>query len=215
MREEMIQVIEDHMRDTCTEVGRHALSPRVIDALRRVPRERFVPPGLARRAYGDSPLPIGHGQTISQPFIVALMTELLDTRPDDRVLEIGSGSGYQAAILAELVREVYGIEIVAELAQRAAQVLRELDYRNVTLKCGDGWHGWPEHAPFDGIMVTAAGAGVPDPLLRQLRTGGKLVLPVEDSAGWQSLDVIERTGEDTFHTHHTIAVRFVPLTGRH
>ncbi|HNC70199.1 MAG TPA: protein-L-isoaspartate(D-aspartate) O-methyltransferase [Pseudomonadales bacterium] len=215
MREEMIRVIEDHMRDTSAEVGRHTLSPRVIEALRRVPREHFVPPAQARWAYRDSPLPIGHGQTISQPFIVALMTELLDTQPDDRVLEIGSGSGYQAAILAELVREVYGIEIVAELVQQAAQVLRELGYRNVTLKCGDGWHGWPEHAPFDGIMVTAAGAGVPDPLLRQLRIGGKLVLPVEDSTGWQNLDVIERTGEDTFHTRHTIAVRFVPLTGKH
>ena len=215
MRDEMIRVIEEHVRETCSEIGRASLSARVIAALRKVPREYFVPPGEARWAYSDAPLPIGFGQTISQPFIVALMTDLLDTRPGDRVLEVGSGSGYQAAILAELVAEVYGIEIVPELARQAAAVLGELGYRNVTLKSGDGWHGWPEHAPFDGIVVTAAGVGVPDPLLAQLRIGGKLVLPVEDAAGWQNLDVIERTGEDTFHTRHTIAVRFVPLTGDH
>lgn len=215
MREEMIRVICEHMRETSQETGRSTLSPRVLDALRKVPREEFVPAAAAGRAYQDSPLPIGFGQTISQPFIVALMTELLDVQPQHRVLEIGSGSGYQAALLGELAAEVYGIDIVPELVQRARAVLSRLGYRNITLKCGDGWHGWPEHAPFDGIIVTAAGSDVPEPLLAQLRIGGRLVLPVENSIGWQSLDVIERTGEDTFHTQRTIGVRFVPLTGDH
>jgi protein-L-isoaspartate(D-aspartate) O-methyltransferase len=215
MQDDMIRTIEQHMRDTSAEIGRDALSPRVIAALREVPRERFVPPVETRFAFSDSPLPIGHGQTISQPFIVALMTELLDPQPGDRVLEVGTGSGYQAAVLAELAGEVYGIEIVPALARRAAEVLRELGYANVTVKAGDGFHGWPEHAPFDGIMVTAAGEGVPEPLKQQLRIGGRLVLPVEDAAGWQTLDVIERTGEKNFRTRHTIPVRFVPLTGTH
>jgi len=214
-QEDMIRTIELHMLDTAAEIGRDELSPRVIEALRKVPRERFVPPGEERFAFSDSPLPIGHGQTISQPFIVALMTELLDPQPGQRVLEVGTGCGYQAAILAELASEVYGIEIVPALARRAADTLRELGYGNVTVRAGDGWHGWPEHAPFDGIMVTAAGVGVPEPLKQQLRVGGRLVLPVEDEAGWQNLDVIERTGEGSFHTRHTIPVRFVPLTGRH
>jgi protein-L-isoaspartate(D-aspartate) O-methyltransferase len=215
MQEDMIRTIEQHVRDTAAEIGRDELSPRLIAALRKVPRERFVPQGEERYAFSDSPLPIGHGQTISQPFIVALMTELIDPQPGHRVLEVGSGSGYQAAILGELVREVYGIEIVPALARRAADLLRELGYANVTVRAGDGWHGWPEHAPFDGIVVTAAGVGVPEPLKQQLRIGGKLVLPVEDEAGWQNLDVIERTGEKSFRTRHIIPVRFVPLTGRH
>ena len=215
MQEDMIRTIEQHVRDTAAEIGRDALSPRVIEALRKVPRDRFVPQAEARFAFSDSPLPIGHGQTISQPFIVALMTDLLDPQPGHRVLEVGTGSGYQAAILAELVSEVYGIEIVAPLARRAGDLLRALGYTNVTVKAGDGFHGWPEHAPFDGIMVTAAGEGVPEPLKQQLRIGGRLVLPVEDAAGWQTLDVIERTGEDSFRTRHVIPVRFVPLTGTH
>lgn len=211
MREEMIRVIADHMRDTCAETGRDALSPRVAAALFRVDRRRFVPAEKAHLAYDDTPLAIGFGQTISQPFIVALMSELLDTRPGDRVLEIGSGSGYQTAILAELVAEVYAIEIVPELTECAGKVLHELGYRNVRLKSGDGWHGWPEHAPYDGIIVTAAGIGVPDPLLQQLRIGARLVLPVEDEAGWQSLNVVERISTERFYTRHTIGVRFVPL----
>ena len=215
MQEDMIRTIAQHVRDTAAEIGREELSPRLIAALRKVPRDRFVPQGEERFAFSDSPLPIGHGQTISQPFIVALMTELIDPQPGHRVLEVGSGSGYQAAILGELVSEVYGIEIVPALARRAADVLRELGYANVTVKAGDGWHGWPEHAPYDGIVVTAAGVGVPEPLKQQLRIGGKLVLPVEDEAGWQNLDVIERTGEKSFRTRHIIPVRFVPLTGRH
>jgi protein-L-isoaspartate(D-aspartate) O-methyltransferase len=212
MHEEMIRVIEAHMHDTRLETGRDALSPRVLAALRSVRREWFVPAELQHRAHDDTPLSIGSGQTISQPFIVALMTELLDTRAGDRILEIGFGSGYQTAILAELVGEVYGIEIVPELARRAQRLLHGLGYRNVHLKAGDGHHGWPEHAPYDGILVAAAGGEVPDALRQQLRIGGKLVLPLEDDEGWQRLQVIERIDTERFSSRHTIGVRFVPLT---
>ena len=215
MHEDMIRAIEDHVLDTRSETGREALSERVLDAMRRVPRERFVPESEARFAYSDSPLPIGFGQTISQPFIVALMTDLIEPQPHHRVLEVGSGSGYQVAVLAQLVEAVYGIEIVPQLAERSARVLRELGYRNATIRSGDGYHGWPEHAPFDGILVAAAGSGVPLALKQQLRVGGKLVLPLESAPGWQSLDVIERVSEDSFRTRHILPVRFVPLTGKH
>ena len=215
MREDMIRTIEYHVQATAHEIGRDHLNPLVIKAMRNVPRDRFVPLGEQRFAWSDSPLPIGHGQTISQPFIVALMTDLIEPRPDHTVLEVGTGCGYQAAVLAEIVKQVYGIEIVEPLAARAARLLKELGYANVEIRAGDGYHGWPEHAPYDGIVVTAAGVGVPEPLKQQLKIGGKLVLPVEDAAGWQNLDVIERTGENTFETRHTIGVRFVPLTGEH
>lgn len=215
MQDDMIRAIEDHVLDTRKETGLEALSERVLDAMRRVPRERFVPASETRFAYSDSPLPIGFGQTISQPFIVALMTELIEPQPHHRVLEVGSGSGYQVAVLAQLVEAVYGMEIVPELAERSARVLRELGYLNATIRSGDGYQGWLEHAPFDGILVAAAGSDVPLALKQQLRVGGKLVLPVESVTGWQSLDVIERLGEDSFKTRHILPVRFVPLTGRH
>ena len=215
MQDDMIRAIEDHVLDTRKETGLEALSERVLDAMRRVPRERFVPASETRFACSDSPLPIGFGQTISQPFIVALMTELIEPQPHHRVLEVGSGSGYQVAVLAQLVEAVYGMEIVPELAERSARVLRELGYLNATIRSGDGYHGWSEHAPFDGILVAAAGSDVPLALKQQLRVGGKLVLPVESVTGWQSLDVIERLGEDSFKTRHILPVRFVPLTGRH
>ena len=215
MHEDMIRAIEDHVLDTRPETGREALSGRVLDAMRRVPRERFVPQSEARFAYSDSPLPIGFGQTISQPFIVALMTDLIEPQPHHRVLEVGSGSGYQVAVLAHLVEAVYGMEIVPQLAERSARVLRELGYHNATIRSGDGYHGWSEHAPFDGILVAAAGSGVSPALQQQLRVGGKLVLPLESAAGWQSLDVIERVSADSFKTRHILPVRFVPLTGKH
>ena len=215
MQDDMIRAIEDHVLDTRKETGLEALSERVLDAMRRVPRERFVPASETRFACSDSPLPIGFGQTISQPFIVALMTELIEPQPHHRVLEVGSGSGYQVAVLAQLVEAVYGIEIVPELAERSARVLRELGYLNATIRSGDGYQGWLEHAPFDGILVAAAGSDVPLALKQQLRVGGKLVLPVESAPGWQSLDVIERVGEDSFKTRHILPVRFVPLTGEH
>ena len=215
MQEDMIRTIEQHVRDTAAEIGRDELSPRLIAALRKVPRDRFVPQGEERFAFSDSPLPIGHGQTISQPFIVALMTELIDPQPGDRVLEVGSGSGYQAAILAELVSEVYGIEIVPALARRAADVLRELGYANVTVKAGDGWHGWPEHAPFDGIIVTAAPAEVPPPLVEQLKPGARMVIPIGEPWTGQSLLVLEKRPDGTLTRKNVLPVAFVPLTGPH
>jgi len=215
MQEEMIRCIEQHVRDTASETGRTQLSARVLEAMRKVPRDRFVPAPEQRFAWSDTPLPIGHGQTISQPFIVALMSDLLDSKPGDRVLEVGCGCGYQLAVLAALTDAAYGIEIVAALARRAAATLQELGIANAHVRAGDGYHGWPEHAPFDGILVTAAGRDVPLALKQQLRVGGKLVLPVEDAHGWQSLEVVERTGEEHYQVHKVLQVRFVPLTGAH
>jgi protein-L-isoaspartate(D-aspartate) O-methyltransferase len=183
----------------------------VLDAMRRVPRHRFVPPELAGRAYADSPLPIGEGQTISQPYIVALMTELIVPHPDMKVLEIGTGSGYQAAVLAEIVKEVYTIEILPELGRRAAETLKTLGYDNVKARIGDGFDGWPEAAPFEGIVVTAAPREIPQPLLDQLAVGGRLVIPVGE--GYQELEVVTRT-ESGYERRSVIPVRFVPMTGK-
>ena len=184
---------------------------RVLAAMRKVPRERFVPADLAARAYDDRPLPIGHGQTISQPFIVAHMTEALAIQPHHTVLEIGSGSGYQAAVLAELARTVYTIEIVPELARRAAATLQSLGYRNVQVREGDGYAGWPEHAPFDRIMVTAAPSEIPRPLIDQLAVGGRLVIPVGDQSSTQWLTVVDKTAKGVTQ-RRTIPVMFVPFT---
>jgi protein-L-isoaspartate(D-aspartate) O-methyltransferase len=164
-------------------------------------------------AYDDRPLPIDHGQTISQPFIVALMTELLEPEPGDRVLEVGTGSGYQAAILARLVARVYTIEIIEPLAERAAERLARLGYHNVETRLGDGYHGWPEAAPFDAIVVTAAADHVPPPLVEQLRAGGRMVIPVGDRFSVQQLLLIEKTADDEVRTRQLLPVRFVPLTG--
>ena len=184
---------------------------RVLDAMRKVPRERFVPPELIWRAYEDGPLPIGLGQTISQPYIVAYMTELLRTAPHHRVLEIGTGSGYQAAILSSLAREVYTLEIVPALARRAAAVLKELGHDNVHVREGDGYAGWPEEAPFDRILVTAAPETIPQPLLDQLAPDGVLVAPVGSTTQW--IVVAEKTGQGIIE-RRTIPVRFVPFTRR-
>ena len=184
--------------------------PKVLAAMKRVPRHVFVPENERRYAYGDSPLPIGSGQTISQPYIVAYMTQALDLQPSDRVLEVGTGSGYQAAVLAELVNEVYTIEILPELARRAELTLMELGYTNVHVRAGDGYRGWPEHAPFDAIIVTAAPDHIPQPLIDQLEVGGKLVIPV---GSWdQEMVIITRTEKGVLE-RHTIGVRFVPMTG--
>jgi protein-L-isoaspartate(D-aspartate) O-methyltransferase len=209
--EDMVLTIERHVRDTRLETGRGALAPRVLEAMRKVPRHRFVPDSQRASAYRDSPLPIGHGQTISQPFIVALMTDLIDPEPGHVVLEVGSGCGYQAAVLAELVKEVWGIEIIVPLALRAQRTLQVLGYANATVRAGDGYAGWPEHAPFDGIVVTAAGSDVPEPLKQQLKIGGRMVLPVELSSGMQELLVVQRESEKDFTTRSVLAVRFVPL----
>ena len=183
---------------------------RTLAAMRTVPRHLFVPEEVASQAYADHPLPIGHGQTISQPYVVAFMTEALGLEGDETVLEIGTGSGYQAAVLAEIVARVYSIEIVAPLAQEAAARLQELGYKNVEVRSGDGYAGWPEAAPFDAIIVTAAAPRIPEPLKEQLRDGGRLILPVGDD--WQELVVVTRRG-DRFEEKRVLPVRFVPMTG--
>ena len=183
---------------------------RVLDAMREVPRHRFVPEGYRGEAYTDYPLPIGEGQTISQPYIVALMTSLLDLDGDESVLEIGTGSGYQAAVLARLVRQVYSIEILPALGEQARRTLSDLGVTNVEVRVGDGYKGWPEKAPFDGIIVTAAPERVPEPLIQQLKIGGKLVIPVGNF--WQNLLVITKTA-DGVEKRTVLPVRFVPMTG--
>ncbi|MCC7215427.1 MAG: protein-L-isoaspartate(D-aspartate) O-methyltransferase [Burkholderiales bacterium] len=208
----MVREVEAGFRDTAGETGRARMSPCVRQALERVQRHRFVPPPLVDSAYGDRPLPIGMGQTISQPFIVALMTELADPAPDARVLEVGTGSGYQAAVLAECVAKVYTIEIVAPLGERARALLAELGYRNVDVRIGDGYKGWPEAAPFDAIVVTAAPDHVPQPLVDQLKPGGRMVIPVGQQAGVQQLLLITKGADGRATMRRTIAVRFVPLT---
>jgi protein-L-isoaspartate(D-aspartate) O-methyltransferase len=185
----------------------------VLAAMRSVPRHLFVPEGIQDSAYNDSPLPIGEGQTISQPYIVALMTELLEVQPDHRVLEIGTGSGYQAAVLSGLVEEVFSIEIKGVLHQRAKGILEELEYRNVHTRHGDGYYGWEEEAPFDSIIITAAVDHVPPPLLRQVVDGGKIVLPLGHPFSYQNLVVVTRRGED-FRLQQITGVLFVPMTGK-
>lgn len=190
---------------------------RVLAAMRAVPRHEFVPAAVRARAYQDSPLPIGEGQTISQPFIVGFMTQLLDPRPADRVLEIGTGSGYQAAVLSGLVQEVYTIEILPGLGVRARSDLRRLGYRNVHVRVGDGYQGWPEKAPFDAIIVTCAPDHVPEPLVAQLKLGGRLVIPVGPDAGagvfGQELILVRKTPEG-LRRERRLDVRFVPMTGK-
>ena len=192
-------------------VARGLSDARVLDAMRKVPRERFVPAALALRAYDDTPLPIGDGQTISQPYVVAHMTEALRVAPGHRVLEIGTGSGYQAAILGELAREVYTIEIVSPLARRAREVLHALGYSHVQVREGDGYAGWPAHAPFDRIVVTAAVEDIPQPLLDQLAPNGVLVAPVGPQEAVQRITIVEKTGRGMIE-RRTIPVRFVPFT---
>ena len=183
---------------------------RVLAAMRRVPRHRLVPEEQQAFAYQDRPLPIGHGQTISQPFVVGFMTAALDLDGSERVLEIGTGSGYQAALLAELAQHVYSIEIVAPLAARARHALAELGYENVSVRAGDGYQGWPEEAPFDAIIVTAAPDHVPEPLIEQLASGGRMIVPV--GSGAQELVLLTRTSAGVAR-ERVLPVRFVPMTG--
>ncbi len=191
------------------------LDPRVMATMAAVPRHEFVPAEQKPHAYDDRPLPIGHGQTISQPYMVAAMTALMKPKAEHVVLEIGTGSGYQAAVLAGLVRAVYSIEIVNALARQAAERLARLGYGNVTTKSGDGYYGWPEHGPFDSIMVTAAASHIPPPLLRQLKPGGRMVIPIGAPFMTQQLMLVEKNADGTVTTRQMMAVRFVPLTGSH
>lgn len=193
--------------------ARGVRNPAVLEAMRRVPRERFVPAHLAELAYTDEPLPIGEDQTISQPYIVAAMIDAAQPRPGDRALEIGTGSGYSAAVLATIVAEVYTVERLAGLAESAGRRLAELGYANVHVRQANGTLGWPEHAPFDVIIVTAGGPRVPRPLLEQLAAGGRLVMPVGSWRLGQRLMRVTRTGEDTYHHEGLEDVAFVPLIG--
>jgi protein-L-isoaspartate(D-aspartate) O-methyltransferase len=185
--------------------------PATLAALRTVPRHEFLPMRLRSEAYADYPLPIGHGQTISQPFIVAFMTEAIRPRPGERILEIGAGSGYQAAILAQMGAQVYTIEIVEPLAEMARQTLERLGYKNARVKSGDGFRGWPEHAPFDAIIVTCAPDKIPAPLIEQLRDGGRMIIPVGSGMN-QELVLLRKTG-DKIEKQSVLPVRFVPMTG--
>ena len=212
-REAMLTAIRESVRSSASYTGRAELSDRVMAAMASVPREEFVLPAYRHLAYDNTPLPIEAGQTISQPLIVALMTDLLDPQPGDVILEVGTGSGYQAAVLSELVAQVYSVEIVEELAETAAEVLSRLDYSNVTVRAGDGYAGWPEHAPFDGIIVTAAAEKIPPPLLQQLKPGGKLVIPVGAEHGYQELLLVEVDESGEIRKRSMLPVRFVPLTG--
>ncbi len=198
-------------RDT----GEEALNEDVMQALGTVERHEFVPARQKPFAYENRPLPIGYGQTISQPYIVAIMTDLIEPGRDDIVLEIGTGSGYQAAVLAKLVKHVYSIEIIEALADEASARLARLRYDNVTTKLGDGYYGWEEHGPFDAIVVTAAASHVPPPLVRQLRPGGRMIIPVGGQFMTQQLLLLEKTDDGTVITRQIAAVSFVPLTGKH
>lgn len=211
----LLHDVERELAYISSEAGRAALDSRVLEAMSKVPRHMFVPAEQIPNAYLNRPLPIGYGQTISQPLIVALMTDLMRLEPGDTVLEIGTGSGYQAAIMGELVKAVYSMEIIEPLANQAAGRLKQLGYANVTVKVGDGYHGWPEHGPFDSIMVTAAASHIPPSLIKQLKPGGRMVIPVGAQFMTQYLLLVEKRMDGTIATRQILPVRFVPLTGRH
>lgn len=215
LRRNLIRQIIDDVRSTSMHLGKTALDEKVMIAMSSVPRHSFVPKTYMNLAYENRPLPIGQGQTISQPYIVAIMTDLLDVKPSDIVLEVGTGSGYQAAVLAKLAKQVYTIEIIKPLQRSAAERLTRLGYTNVETKLGDGYYGWHEHAPFDAIMVTAAAGQIPPPLIKQLKPGGKMIIPVGGAFLTQYLVLIEKRLDDTLSTRQILPVLFVPLTGKH
>lgn len=211
----MLAAIEQTVAETSREIGKERLDPRVMAAMGRVPRHEFVPDDVKAYAYRNRPLPIGHGQTISQPYIVALMTDLLQLGPKDVVLEVGTGSGYQAAVLAELVTQIHTIEIIEALGEQARTRLQRLGYGNAQVRVGDGYYGWDEHAPFDAVIVTAASSHVPPPLVRQLKPGGRMVIPVGSRFLTQYLMLVEKDPQGKVTTRQILPVRFVPLTGEH
>jgi protein-L-isoaspartate(D-aspartate) O-methyltransferase len=211
-RARMVEDIVAMARSASAETGKAALSPQVLEAIGRVQRHRFVPSDLKAHAYENRPLAIGSGQTISQPYIVAYMTDVLAPQKAHRVLEVGTGSGYQSAVLAELAGMVFSIEIVDALGRQAATALRDGGYQNVRTRIGDGYLGWPEEAPFDGILVTAAAPEVPQPLVDQLKPGGRLVIPVGGRFGTQEIVIVEKLPDGRTTTRRSLPVRFVPLT---
>lgn len=211
-RQRMLGTIEAQVARTAPQTGVQRLDDDVRRAMAETPRHRFVPPARRHLAYRNRPLPIGYGQTISQPYVVALMTQLLQPEPGDRVFELGTGSGYQSAVLAEIVAEIYSIEIVPALAERAGDALTAAGYDNVAVRNADGYHGWPEHAPFDGIVVTAAVDHVPPPLVEQLAPGGRLILPLGSPYANQALTVVRKTDDGEVTSRQVLPVRFVPLT---
>ncbi|WP_262963846.1 protein-L-isoaspartate(D-aspartate) O-methyltransferase [Methylobacter psychrophilus] len=196
-------------------INKKVLDDRVMAAMKKVPRQAFLPADLRYCAYENSPVPIGSGQTISQPYMVALMSDLLSTKPSDVILEIGTGSGYQSAILSQLVQQVYSMEIIENLVTTASRRLDELGYNNIDIRQGDGYFGWPEHAPYDGIIVTAAAPHIPQPLIDQLAEGARLIIPVGLPYSYQELMVVEKKAHAEIETRKILGVSFVPLTGRH
>lgn len=214
-RRQMVETIRRIAGNTCVETKRCEIDPRVLAAMGRVPRHEFVPGDSAAEAYDDHPLPIGHGQTISQPFIVALMTDLLRIEPGHKVLEVGAGSGYQAAILAELGARVFTVEIVPALASMARGRLERLGYSSVEVREGDGFHGWREEAPFDAVILTAAAASIPSPLIDQLAPSGRMVIPIGNPFMTQALTLVAKDPLGRVSTRRILPVVFVPLTGSH
>jgi protein-L-isoaspartate(D-aspartate) O-methyltransferase len=213
-RRKMVAEIDALVQDTRSHIGKEGLDERVMDVMGTVPRHEFVLADQVPYAYRNRPLPIGHGQTISQPYIVALMTDLAKVQAGDKVLEVGTGSGYQAAILAHLAKAVYTMEIVEPLGRQAGERIAKLRYDNVHVRVGDGYHGWDEHAPYDAILVTAAASHIPPPLIRQLKPGGRMVRPVGAHFLTQHLMLVEKRGDGTVSTRQILPVRFVPLTGK-
>lgn len=214
-QQEMIRAIQADVIDTSLYIGKEAFDPAVMKAMASVPRHEFVPQNQKASAYENRPLPIGYGQTISQPYIVALMTDLLALSKDDKVLEIGTGSGYQAAILNELTPNVFTIEIIEPLGKNAIETYKRLHLDNISVRIGDGYFGWEEHAPFDAIIVTAAADHVPPPLVEQLKNGGRMVIPVGSRFFVQQLVLVTKDDKGKLTTRQMLPVRFVPLTGKH
>jgi len=214
-RQQMIADIEGYVETTVKYINKKSFDERVMQVMATIPRHEFVPQDIRASAYENQPLPIGYGQTISQPYIVALMTELLQPQSDHRVLEIGTGSGYQAAVLSQLVRQVYSIEIVEQLGKSSTQLLKRLGYDNVTTRISDGYDGWPEQAPFDSIIVTAAISHIPPPLVQQLKKGGRMVIPVGTRFQTQYLTMVEKDMQGAITTRQLLPVYFVPFTGGH
>jgi len=212
LRQKMVEVIEQGLRETASQTRVPVLSTSVKNALLLTSRHEFVPGKYTQKAYLNRPLPIGYGQTISQPFIVALMTELLKLKPNDKVLEIGTGSGYQAAILGEIVDQVYTIEIIPELGKQAAERFKRLGYTNIKTRIGDGYYGWEEAAPFDAIIVTAAASHIPPPLVQQLKPGGRMIIPVGSQFMTQFLVLVEKDQSGEIVAEQIVPVKFVPLT---